>query len=97
VLHELQDRLTSSDRSNIEAKINQLREVVQGNDINQIKNLTIDLQNAYHALSQQLDAAQSPAQPGDGSSSGFTSSGNGHKPGNPDNEGEVLEGEFREM
>lgn len=97
VLHELQDRLTASDRSNIDAKINQLREVIQGNDINQINNLTIDLQNAYHALSQQLDAAQSPAQPGDGSSSVFTSSGNGHKPGNPENEGEVLEGEFREI
>jgi molecular chaperone DnaK len=96
-LHELQDKLTSSDRSDIVAQLNQLREAAQGNDINQIKNLTNEVQNAFFALSQQLFASQPPAQPANEKSSGYTSSGNGQKPGTPDNEGEVLEGEFREM
>ena len=32
-----------------------------------------------------------------GNSSGPSSGGNGHNPSKPDDEGEVLEGEFREM
>jgi molecular chaperone DnaK len=96
-LHELQDKVPTSDRENIEAKLNQLREAMKGNDANRITNLTNEVQNAFYALSQQLYAAQGSGQPGAGNSAGPSSSGNGHKPRNPDDEGEVLEGEFREM
>ncbi len=96
-LRELQDKVPASDRQNIESKLSQLREAIKENDINRINNLTSDLQNAFYALSQQLYAAQGSSQPGNGDSPSPSSSGNGHKPQNPEDEGEVLEGEFREM
>ena len=96
-LRELQDKVPTADRQNIEAKLNQLREAIKGSDINQINYLTNDVQNAFYALSQQLYAAQTNNEPGNGKSGGPSSSGNGHKPQTPDDEGEILEGEFREM
>jgi molecular chaperone DnaK len=96
-LRDLQDKVSTSDRQNIEAKLNQLREAIKGNDTNQINNLTNEVQNAFYALSQQLYAAQGSGQPGNGNSAGSSSSGNARKPRNSDDEGEVLEGEFREM
>jgi molecular chaperone DnaK len=96
-LRDLQDKVPASDQQNIEAKINQLREAMKGNDINKINNLTSEVQNAFYALSQQLYASQGSTQPGNGNSPGTAPGGNGHKPGNPDGEGEVVEGEFRDM
>lgn len=96
-MRELQDKVPAGDRQNIEAKVSQLREAMKGSDINRINDLTNEVQNAFYALSQQLYAAQSSGQPGNGSSNGTDASGNGRKPRNPDGEGEVLEGEFREV
>jgi molecular chaperone DnaK len=96
-LRELQDKVPSSDRQNIEAKVNQLREAMKGNDTNQINSLTNEVQNAFYALSQQLYAAQGSGKPNTGNSTGPSSGGNGRKPNKPDDEGEILEGEFREM
>jgi molecular chaperone DnaK len=96
-LRELQDKVPATDRQNIEAKLNQLREAMKGTDTNRITNLTNEAQNAFYALSQQLYASQGSAQPGTEKSAGLSSENNGRKPGNPDDEGEVLEGEFREM
>jgi molecular chaperone DnaK len=87
----------ASDRQNIESKLSQLREAMKGSDTNQIKSLANDVQNAFHALSQQLYAAQSAGQPGDVNPTTPQNGGNGHNPRNPDDEGEVVEGEFREM
>jgi molecular chaperone DnaK len=95
-LRELQDKIPTSDRQNIEAKLNQLREAIKGHDTNQINSLTDDVQNAFYALSQQLYAAQGSGQPGNGSSAGPSNGGNGRSPNKPDDEGEILEGEFRE-
>ena len=96
-LRELGDKVPGNDRQNIESKLTQLREVMKGNDISRITNLTNDVQNAFYALSQQLYAAQGSGQPGNGASTNPSSGGNGRKPRNPDDEGEVLEGEFKEM
>lgn len=87
VLHDLGDKVSSGDRQNIEAQINALREAVKNDDIAGIKRQHDDLQNAFHALSQQLYAQQSQ-------SSAPNPDGNGR---NGDHqEGEVVEGEFRE-
>ena len=71
-----------------------LREAIKGDDIGQIKRLSDELQNAFHALSQQLYAQQQPVdaqqQPG--------GNGNGREHDfnpQPDDEGEVIEGEYR--
>ena len=96
-LHELHDKVPTTDQQIIEAKLSQLREAIQGYDINKINNLTAEIQNAFHALSQQLYATQTDTQAGNGESADSSSGDNGYKPTNPDDEGEILEGEFREM
>jgi molecular chaperone DnaK len=96
-MRDLQDKVPASDHANIEAKLSQLREAMKSNDTSRITNLTNEVQNAFYALSQQLYASQDSAQPGNGKTGSPSSDHDGRKPGNPDDEGEVLEGEFREM
>jgi molecular chaperone DnaK len=96
-LGELGDKMPASERQNIQEKVASLREVIKGEDTARIKQLTDDLQNAFHAISQQMYAQQAQQQQPADSASGV--SGNGHGPDQPaarDDEGEVIEGEFRE-
>jgi molecular chaperone DnaK len=81
-LRELGDKVPAKDRSNIESKINDLKQAAQSDDLNRIKKATDDAQNAFHALSQQLYAQ---GQPQGGPST---------PPGGGD--GEVIEGEVKE-
>jgi molecular chaperone DnaK len=87
-LRELGERVPAEERSNIESKLSALRETIKGDDLASIRRQTEDIQNAFHAISQQLYAQQ----PG-----GSTPGGNGGADSpKPDGEGEVVEGEFRE-
>ena len=85
-LKELGDKVPAGDRENIEGKVKELQEALQGDDIDKIKNITEEVQQASYALSQQLYA-----QEGGPSMGGETSGDNG-----PEEEGDVVEGEFRE-
>jgi molecular chaperone DnaK len=95
-LKELGDKVPAQERSTIEAKLKDLRASLESDDQNKIKHLSDDLQNAFHAISQQLyaqqaapqSAAQNAHQP-----NGASTNGNGAK---PSAEGEVVEGEFRD-
>lgn len=91
-LGELGAKVPTTERENIEAKITTLRETAKSDDISNIKSLSDDLQNALHALSQQLYAQSE--QP----TSDFNPGDNGHTQGSPmpEDDGEVVEGEFRE-
>jgi molecular chaperone DnaK len=62
--------------------------MIKSDDIEPIRQGTEELQNAFHALSQQMYAQQQP-EPGS----------NGHEPQSHQDEGEdeVVEGEFREV
>ncbi len=88
-LRELGDKVPAEDRQNIESKIKELRETIQTEKIDSIRRQSEELQNAFHAISQQMYAQQQQAQPG----------GNGHGPHNPEgeDEDEIVEGEFREV
>ncbi|MCK4976956.1 MAG: hypothetical protein KAS36_08490, partial [Anaerolineales bacterium] len=68
---------------------------IEGDDITHIKSLQDELQNAFHALSQQLYAQQEQAQEPQAESPFMGGNGNGRSPAS-DDEGEVVEGEFRE-
>jgi molecular chaperone DnaK len=57
-LKELGDKVPAAERENIESKINALKQAAQGEDVEQIKKLTEEVQQAFHALSQQLYAQQ---------------------------------------
>ena len=93
-LRDLGERVPAAERSNIESKIGVLRESIKGEDTAGIRHQIDDLQNAFHALSQQLYAQQGQPQP----SQGQTPGDNGHnRPRGPEGEGDVVEGEFREI
>ena len=91
-LKELSDKVPENERQNIQGKIDELREAIKGDNLAEIKRLSDDIQNAFHALSQQLYASQQTSEPQPG--------GNGHGPNQSttpyDDEGEVVEGEFHE-
>ena len=86
-LEELGENLNSEERTSIETQINELREIMQDDDVTKIQEVTQSLQQASHALSQQAQAAASPqdnAEPVD--------SDDNEKPDDED----VVEGEFTE-
>ena len=89
-LRELGDKVPGSERQNIQEKIDQLRSAAQSDDIQRIRRLSEDLQNAFHAISQQMYAQQA------------ATAGAGPTPHNtPENgprsdDGDVIEGEYRE-
>jgi molecular chaperone DnaK len=84
-LQELGDKVPESDRQQIEARINDLRESLKGDDLASIKRLTEEVQQASYALSQQLYAQQ-----------GDAAAGGGQAEQGDAEEGDVVEGEFRE-
>lgn len=84
-LAELGDKVPAEERTQIENRVGELRKAAEGEDKDAIRRLSEELQNAFHALSQQLYAQEQ---------SGASASMNGHGPG--EDEGEVVEGEFRE-
>jgi molecular chaperone DnaK len=84
-LNELGDKVPANDRKKIKENVEQLRQAMNGEDVNQIKRLTEEVQQASHALSQQLYSQQADAQEPDPE----TESGDG-------SEEDVVEGEFRE-
>jgi molecular chaperone DnaK len=89
-LRELGDKVPSNERSNIESKINDLKQASQGEDLNRIKKATDDAQNAFHALSQQLYAQGQPQ------AEGQAPSGQSGRQGGNNDEGDVIEGEVKE-
>ena len=91
-LSELGDKVPDAEKEQIAAKAAELRQAAEGDDLNRIKSLSSELQNASHALSQQL-YAQEQAQP---NGAGPSSNGQAHSSGAGEEEGEVLEGEFSE-
>ncbi len=97
-LKELGDKIPADERSKIEKKMEALRKAKDGDDLDAIKKLSNDLQNAFHAISQQLYAQQAnQAAPGQGAAGVASGNGDGSAPASSsDEEGEVVEGEFRE-
>jgi molecular chaperone DnaK len=85
-LRDLGDKVPAGDRTQIESSIKDLREALKGDDIERIKHLTEQVQQASYALSQQMYAQQGSPQGGPGPGAGEPSG----------DQGDVVEGEFRE-
>jgi molecular chaperone DnaK len=94
-LSELGDKVAEGEKSQIEGMIAELKTAVTTEDTTQIKTLTEQLQQASHALSQQL--YQSQAQPGGQTAPGSNGSSNGQGQSGQENPDDVVEGEFQEM
>jgi molecular chaperone DnaK len=80
-LRDLGDKVPAAERGSIETKLNELKQAAQGEDVDQIRKLTEELQNTFHALSQQMYAQGQP-QPEGGPSAA--------------QDGDVIEGEVKE-
>ncbi|MGJ3240438.1 MAG: molecular chaperone DnaK [Anaerolineae bacterium] len=83
-LKELGDKVAESERTQIEAQIQGLRQALEGNDVAAIRTHIETLQNASHALAQQVYAQEQ--QPGD----------QGNDYDTPNNDEDVVEGEYTE-
>jgi molecular chaperone DnaK len=84
-LRDLGDKVPSAERSTIEDKINNLKQAAQGEDVNRIKQASEEVQQTFHALSQQLYAQGQPQPEAPGG------------PATPPQIGDdVIEGEVRE-
>jgi molecular chaperone DnaK len=82
-LRDLGDKVPAAERGEIESKISDLKTATQGDDITQIQKASEAVQQAFHALSQQLYAQEQPqAQPEGG-------------PAAPQ-DGDVIDGEVKE-
>ena len=92
-LRDLGDKVPVNDRGQIEQVMEELRGVKDGQDLAQIRLLTERLQQASHALTQQM--YQQPGAASDGAADGF-----GQQPGSNGASGaddDVVEGEYRSV
>ncbi len=96
-LKDLGDKVPAEERTKIESQIAELRGLLESGDKAMLQSKIETLQNTFHALSQQLYAQEGQAAGAPGADfpnyGGNGQNGNGHQ---PDDEGEVVEGEFRE-
>ena len=86
-LRDLGDKVPSAERGEIETKINDLKTAAQGDDLGRIQQASEAVQQAFHALSQQLYAQGQP-QPETAGGPSTPPSGSG--------DDDVIEGEVKE-
>jgi molecular chaperone DnaK len=84
-LRDLGDKVPSAERGEIETKINDLKTAAQGDDLGRIQQASDAVQQAFHALSQQLYAQGQPQPEAPGGPS---------TP--PSGDDDVIEGEVKE-
>jgi molecular chaperone DnaK len=84
-LRDLGDKVPDAERGEIETKINDLKSAAQGEDLGQIQAASEQVQQAFHALSQQLYAQDQPQPEAQGGPS---------TP--PPADGDVIDGEVSE-
>jgi len=87
-LRELGDKVPATDRSQIEETIEELKGAKDSEDLNRIRTLTEKLQQASHALTQQM------YQNTDGNGPTGPANPNGTQGGSED---DVVEGEYRQV
>ena len=90
-LEELGDKVPENDRSQIEQLITDLREAKEGEDIGHIRSLMDQLQQASHALTQQI------YQQGEETMNGTEPQDADPEEGAGESEDDVVEGEFRQV
>jgi len=85
-LNELGDKVPAAERENIQKKVDDLKQAAQGDDGARIKQLSEEVQQAFHALSQQLYSQGQPQPEAPGGPSAPPQDNGG-----PD--GDVIDGE----
>jgi molecular chaperone DnaK len=92
-MKELGDKVPATDSGRIETLVTDLKAAMEGEDTERIRSLTEELQQASHALSQQMYSEQAEGDaPGPDGDAGFPGAPTGDA---PDEEEDVVEGDFR--
>jgi molecular chaperone DnaK len=95
-LAELGDKVPAAERQKIEAHITALKEAAASSDTARLRQLVEELQNTFHALSQQLYAQGGTSAP-EGYGTGDSDNGSDRHTGSPEEDEGVIEGEFRSV
>jgi molecular chaperone DnaK len=95
-LRDLGDKVSSTDKADVEAKVGALREALKGNDMDAVRARTSEL---AESLQRVGTAAYQSAGPSDGANDGAgAEAGDGATPGEGTPEAdEAVEGEFKEV
>jgi len=87
-LKEAGDKVSASDKQNIESKLETAREALKGGDVDKVKKATEELLEASHQLAQHAYAAAQESQ-----AAGAGGSGESGGAASPRDDGDVVEGE----
>jgi len=95
LIKESGDKMAANDRSALEAKVSELRRVMEGNDAGRIREVIEELKQASYAVSQQMYGQQPGAGPqAAGTAHGTAGAAYGEAASGDD---DVVDGEFREV
>ena len=95
LIKESGDKMATNDRSALEAKVSELRRVMEGNDAGRIREVIEELKQASYAVSQQMYGQQPGAGPqAAGTAHGTAGAAYGEGASGDD---DVVDGEFREV
>jgi molecular chaperone DnaK len=91
-LEEMGDKISASDKANVESALGKLKETMKGNDTQAIQSATEELTKAFYAVSEKLYSQQG-GQPGgpDMGGAGFTGGGHDAGPDVVDADYEVVD------
>ena len=96
-LKEVGDKVSGAEKSEVESKLNDLKEALKGNDIDLIKTKQDELQKAFYALSEKLYQAQAAQGGAQGAGPDMGNMG-GNMGGNTANsDPNVVDADFREV
>ncbi len=93
-LRDVQDKISSNLRSDVESKIQAVRDALSGTDVSRIRTTTTDLESTLQRIGQEI-YSQAGASTGTGSSSAGQSGWSSGTPRNDDSG--TVEGEYREV
>ena len=91
-LGEIGDKIDPADKTELENKLNDLKEALKGTDIEMVKAKQEELQKVFYSVSEKLYQAQAQAQQNMGGNPGGFDGGNG---GNDDPN--VVDADFKEV
>jgi molecular chaperone DnaK len=96
LMNELGMQVPSEARGDMERRISDLRQAVTSDDIQRIRRLTEELQQNANRVGQAAQAQPQGSPQADYGQQGGQGSQGGPRSQGPDNEGDVVEGEFHE-
>lgn len=99
LMHDMGDKIPPEMRMDVESKLNSLKDVMKGREIDPIKRKIDELQEALMKVGQQAYAGAGTPPPGGGfdGDGGAGGSGGGQPGGGGPQGGETVEGEYREV